>query len=125
MLVIYLSSHFHHVLHGNAMCCPFKLIYDIPSGKLLLHCECAPCLRKTKAQAHQNSGTSCVIHVISQLKESIDAAPHCQSLPTCCGRGLWGGGGRRHLPNNAISGFDHHVMMAHSGLNGCLLGGIN
>jgi hypothetical protein len=32
-------------------------------------------------------------------------------------------GGRWHLLNNAISGFDHSVMMAHGGLR--LLGGIN
>jgi hypothetical protein len=36
-----------------------------------------------------------------------------------------GGGGRRHLLNNAISGFDHSVMMAHGGLDSWLLGGIN
>jgi hypothetical protein len=59
---------------------PFQLIYDTPSGKLLRHCECAPCLRNTKTQAHQNSGTSCVIHVISQQQERIDATPRCQSL---------------------------------------------
>ncbi len=34
-------------------------------------------------------------------------------------------GGRQHLLNNAISGFDHSVMMAHSGLISWLTGGIN
>jgi hypothetical protein len=42
---------------------------------------------------------------------------------------LWkrsaGGGGRWHLLNNAISGFDHRVIMAHIGLDSWLLRGIN
>ncbi len=35
------------------------------------------------------------------------------------------GGRCRHLLNNAISGFDHSVMMVHGGLNSWLLIGIN
>ncbi len=96
---------------------PFWFIYDSPTGKLVHHCECAPYSCITKTQAHQNHGTSCIINVASQQRERIDVTPHCGSKPTCCGRGLWGGGVRRHLLNNAISGFGHHVMMAHSGLN--------
>jgi hypothetical protein len=36
-----------------------------------------------------------------------------------------GGGGRQHLLNNAINGFDHNGTMVRGGLDTWLLGGIN
>ncbi len=69
------SRVFIHVEHVF----PFRLICVTPSGKLVRHCECAPFLRNTKTQAQQNCETSCVIHVISQQQEMIDATPCCRS----------------------------------------------
>jgi hypothetical protein len=71
----------------------------------------------------------------NSIFEELKSAPHPNkrrfilhlsiTVGHCCGKGLWGGNGGRHLLDNAISGFDHSVMMAHSGLNSWLLGSYN
>ncbi len=82
-----------------------SLIYDTPSWKQSGRCHVI---------THIVKPFLILMQYLHNKRVTLQPACYWRS-PTCCGRDMWGGGGGWHLLNIAISGFDHSVVMAHSG----------